>query len=176
MKNFLPLGCLLLILSGCSLSPKESNGTAATSNPSQQPVATKPAATNSDLLQTLFPSLDGNLVPAPKPLGLPQPTIPSASANSVDGSGLLLDDAHKKSRELLPGMSQAKVKELLGEPDDVSAMPVGGQTAHPWNAVIWRYVWKTSPYRGSVPSVTTFITVFEKSDEGWIVNSFLWYP
>jgi hypothetical protein len=177
MNKLALLACLSFVLGGCSLPPKtEPSQPAITSNSGLQAAATKPVVTNSDFLQLLLPSLDFKLLPSANSIGLQQPTIPDPSHNPANGTGLLLADAHTKSRELLPGMSQAKVKDLLGEPDDVSATTAGSQTPHPWNALIWRYVWKTYPYGGTLPSVTQFTAVFENSNDGWVVNSFFWFP
>jgi len=110
----------------------------------------------------------------------PPAKAPIAQAPIKNGSGTLLEDAQQKSKKLLPDMPQEEVRTLLGEPDETAATTFGSATAHPWNGVIWMYRWHTDfrydPYRvNQQPNFTWLLQiVFEKSNDGWVVNSWNW--
>jgi hypothetical protein len=95
----------------------------------------------------------------------------SAPQNPQNASGILLSDAHEKSKKLMPEMTQEQVRALLGEPDETSAQTFGSSTTQPWNGVVWKYRWdRPGDYS------LFLIIVFEKWNDAWVVNMWRWSP
>jgi outer membrane protein assembly factor BamE (lipoprotein component of BamABCDE complex) len=96
-------------------------------------------------------------------------TNAALSQEPVNGSGLSLKDAKKKSINLMPGMTQNAVRELMGDPDSTSSSTYGFKTTNPWIGVEWDYVWKVAY---SPPPKLSI--VFSKQGNAWSVSSWEW--
>jgi hypothetical protein len=92
----------------------------------------------------------------------PRPSQPETS------SGLGISEAQKKALGLQPGMTEADVRALLGQPDETSSGTYGSATPHPWQGIEWTYRWHQGFFSKRLN------IVFEGAPGSWVVNNWRW--
>lgn len=96
----------------------------------------------------------------------------ATSTITKTSSGLLYEDAVKKSLLLEPNMSRDAVKALLGPPSSTEANTYGQNLGTPWQGILWRYVFVNQD--GSYYSGKLEIVFHQVSPGEWAVNNWNW--